>query len=393
MPSYNEGTKFFAMEFVLNSNQFLVPLWLVILLAVSIPFIITYVSIPTILTVSHKLNLYERLNGRTSHEGKVPSLGGVAIFAAMVITGSLLASQSSVYRYQYILGAMAILFFIGLKDDLLVLDPRKKLFAQLLAVGIVVVLGNLRITTFNGFANINEIPYLVSVLFTMFVFVVIINGFNLIDGIDGLAAGVTVVVSLTFGIWFAVTGHLEYALVPFALAASMIAFLRFNVFSRTKKIFLGDTGSLSIGLIVAVVAVKYLELAPATSGNVASAAPAMAFGILIIPLFDTLRVFLLRILEGGSPFSADRKHIHHNLLDLGFSHISATSIIISVNLLMIGLVFLLQGIGNLKLLAVILVLASGLSYITANMLHRQRLKRVPFQQMQVTHIAKRRVAS
>jgi UDP-N-acetylmuramyl pentapeptide phosphotransferase/UDP-N-acetylglucosamine-1-phosphate transferase len=381
------------MEFVLNSNQFLVPLWLVILLAVSIPFIITYISIPTILTVSHKLGLYETLNGRTSHEGKVPSLGGVAIFAAMVITGSLLASQSSVYRYQYILGAMAILFFIGLKDDLLVLDPRKKLFAQLLAVGIVVVLGNLRITTFHGFANIHEVPYLVSVLFTMFVFVVIINGFNLIDGIDGLAAGVAVVVTLTFGIWFAVTGHLEYALVPFGLAASMIAFLRFNVFSRTKKIFLGDTGSLCIGLIVAVVAVKYLELAPATSGNVASTAPAMAFGILIIPLFDTLRVFSLRILEGGSPFSADRKHIHHNLLDLGFSHITATSIIIGVNLLMIGLVFLLQGIGNIKLLAVLLVLASGLSYITANTLHRRRLKHVPFQQMQVTHILKRRAAS
>jgi UDP-GlcNAc:undecaprenyl-phosphate GlcNAc-1-phosphate transferase len=381
------------MEFVLNSNQFLVPLWLVILLAVSIPFIITYISIPTILTVSHKLGLYETLNGRTSHVGKVPSLGGVAIFAAMVITGSLLASQSSVYRYQYILGAMAILFFIGLKDDLLVLDPRKKLFAQLLAVGIVVVLGNLRITTFHGFANIHEISYLASVLFTMFVFVVIINGFNLIDGIDGLAAGVTVVVSLTFGIWFAVTGHLEYALVPFGLAASMIAFLRFNVFSRTKKIFLGDTGSLCIGLIVAVVAVKCLEFAPATSGNVASAAPAIAFGILIVPLFDTLRVFSLRILEGGSPFSADRKHIHHNLIDLGYSHVTATSIILGVNLLMIGLVFLLQGIGNLKLLAILLVLASGLSYIPANMLQRRRLKQVPFRQMQITHIVKRRAAS
>lgn len=381
------------MEVILNSTLFSVPVWLVILFAVAIPFFITYISIPTIITVSHKLGLYERLNGRTSHHGKVPSLGGVAIFAALVIAGSLLASHSSVYRFQYILGAMAILFFTGVKDDLLVLDPRKKLFAQLLAVGIVVVLGNLRITSFHGFANIHEIPYLVSVLFTMFVFVVIINGFNLIDGIDGLAAGVAVVVSVTFGIWFALTGHFEYALVPFGLAASLIAFLRYNLFSRSKKIFLGDTGALCIGLIVGVVSVKYLEFAPTASGNVASAAPAIVFGILIVPLFDTLRVFMLRIFEGGSPFSADRKHIHHKLLDLGNSHAAATSMIIGANLLMVGVVFLLQGLGNILLLAIVLVLASGLSYAPVYMLKRRRLNQVPVKRMQITHIVKRMAAS
>jgi UDP-GlcNAc:undecaprenyl-phosphate/decaprenyl-phosphate GlcNAc-1-phosphate transferase len=381
------------MEIILNSTLLSVPVWLIILFVVAIPFFITYISIPTIITVSHRLGLYERLNGRTSHHGKVPSLGGVAIFAALVITGSLLASHSSVYQFQYILGAMAILFFTGVKDDLLVLDPRKKLFAQLLAIGIVVVLGNLRITTFHGFANIHEVPYLVSVLFTMFVFVVIINGFNLIDGIDGLAAGVAVLVSVTFGVWFALTGHFEHALVPFGLAASLIAFLRYNVFSRTRKIFLGDTGALCIGLIVAVVSVKYLEFASTGSENIASAAPTMVFGILIVPLFDTLRVFVLRIIEGGSPFKADRKHIHHKLLDLGSSHVAATSMIIGANLLIVGLVFLLQGLGNIKLLAIVLVLASGLTYIPVKMLQRRRLKQIPVKQMQVTHLAKRMAAS
>ena len=321
------------------------------------------------------------LNGRTSHIGKVPSLGGVAIFAALVITGSLLASQTSVYRFQYILGALAILFFTGVKDDLLILDPRKKLIAQLIAIGIVVVLGNLRITNFHGFANINELPYLVSVLFTMFLFVVVINGFNLIDGIDGLAAGVAVVVSLTFGIWFAANGRYNYAILPFGLTASLLAFLRYNVFSRRRKIFLGDTGALCIGLIVAVVTVKFLEFEHASVSHNIASAPAVAFGVLIVPLFDTLRVFVLRIFGGDSPFTADRKHIHHCLLDLNMSHQAATSMIIGVNILMIGLVFLLQGLGNLLLLVIIFAVASLFSYIPVYLLSKRREQSIPVKRL------------
>ncbi len=371
------------MEFVLNSNPFFVPWWLLLTLVFGLPFLITYVSIPTILTVSHKLKLYERLNGRTSHDGNVPSLGGVAIFAGLVVTGSLLAPQVSIYKFQYILGAMVILFFTGIKDDLLILDPRKKLLAQLLAIGIVVVLGNLRITNFHGFANINELPYLVSVLFTMFLFVVVINGFNLIDGIDGLSAGVAVVVSLTFGIWFAAIGRPEYAIVPFGLSATLLAFLRFNVFSRRRKIFLGDTGALCIGLIVGVVTVKFLEFEHASVSHHIASAPAVAFGVLIVPLFDTLRVFVLRIFGGDSPFTADRKHIHHRLLDLNMSHLAATSMIIGVNILMIGLVFLLQGLGNLLLLVIIFTVASIFSYIPVYLHSKWRERRIPVKRLNI----------
>ncbi len=371
------------MDFVLNSHSLFVPWWLLLVLVFALPFIITYISIPTILTVSHKLKLYERLNGRTSHNGNVPSLGGVAIFAGLVVTGSLLAPQASVYKFQYILGALVILFFTGIKDDLLILDPRKKLLAQLLAIGIVVVLGNLRITNFHGFANISELPYLVSVMFTMFLFVVVINGFNLIDGIDGLAAGVAVVVSLTFGIWFTAIGRHEYAMVPFGLSATLLAFLRFNVFSRRRKIFLGDTGALCIGLIVGVVTVKFLEFEHASASHNIASAPAVAFGVLIVPLFDTLRVFVLRIFGGESPFTADRKHIHHRLLDLNLSHLAATSMIIGVNILMIGLSFLLQGLGNLMLLVIIFAVASLFSYIPVYLLSKRRERSIPIKRLNI----------
>jgi len=364
------------MEIAFNQFVLNIPVWIEISLGFIIAAAITYFSIPTILTVSHKLGLYERKNGRGSHQGQIPTLGGVAIFASVVVTGAVFVDQSILRELQYVLGALAILFFVGIKDDLLVLDPKKKLIAQILAAAIVVILGNIRITSFHGFMGITEIPYIVSVLFSVFVYIVIINGFNLIDGIDGLSAGIATIVALTFGTWFILTGQYAFAIVPFALSGSLIAFIRYNVFSQTRKIFLGDTGALSIGLLIAVVAVKFLEFDhnPAQPFAVKSS-PAVAVGILIVPLFDTLRVFTLRVLRGESPFHADRRHIHHRLLDLGCSHLKATLIIAGVNVFFISLVFMLQSLGNLNLLLILISLASVFSYIPVFLLQRPFARR------------------
>lgn len=337
-----------------------------------IAFLITWYAIPTIVSVAHAKMLYDVPNGRTSHVKATPMLGGVAIFAGLVISTIIFSVVGFGYELKYIIGGLTILFFFGIKDDILILDPKKKLAAQIGAALLLTVLGDIRITNLHGFVGIHEIAYLYSVCFTVFLFIVITNGFNLIDGVDGLASGIGIITSLTFGFWFALSGHTSYGVMCFALSGSLIAFFYYNVFSRKNKIFLGDTGSLILGLALAVFTIRFMEYQiNATGAFAVVSTPAVTFGLLIVPLFDTLRVFTLRILQGRSPFSADRLHIHHRLLEMDFSHIQVTLIMIGVNLFFIGLSIALQFIGNINLILVQLSLSLAGTFVMMRVLRRK----------------------
>jgi len=234
-------------------------------------------------------------------------------------------------------------------------SPRAKLIAELLAIAIVVILGNIRVSSFHSFLGINELPYFVSILFTFIMFIVIINGFNLIDGIDGLSAGVGILTISSLGIWFIMIGYFSYAVFCFSAVGALIAFTRFNVFGKqNKKIFLGDTGSLILGMMVTIFAIKFLESSlTETVASIFESAPSIIICMLIIPLIDTLRVFTLRILVGTSPFKADRFHTHHKLLLHGFSHLKITLIILAFNLFVIIFSVLLRNLGNIKVLLIV----------------------------------------
>jgi UDP-N-acetylmuramyl pentapeptide phosphotransferase/UDP-N-acetylglucosamine-1-phosphate transferase len=236
----------------------------------------------------------------------------------------------------------------------------------------------MRIDSFHGVLGIYEIPYVASILFTVFVFIVIINGINLIDGIDGLAAGVSILISFTMGLWFLLSEIIPYAIMCFIMVGSLSAFFYFNVFGKNNKIFLGDAGSLIVGMAIAVFTINFLENQPGFLDFVAvGTSPAIAFGILIIPLFDSLRVFILRLSQGRSPFSADRQHLHHILLDLGFPHLNATLMLISANLFFILLSLVLQPINNSVVLIILqITLATGLSYMATRLLRRKREKSI-----------------
>ena len=182
---------------------------------------------------------------------------------------------------------------------------------------------------------------------TFILFLALINSFNLIDGIDGLSSGVGIITSLFFGIGFLLNHHMSYAIMSFILATSLIAFFIYNVFGKENKIFLGDTGSMLIGYLLSIFAVRFLNFESATTVfDPDLSTPAVMLCVLIVPLFDTARVFMLRMLRGKSPFAADRSHIHHRLLDISGSHIKATSIILSVNLLFIAIALIFRNIGN-----------------------------------------------
>lgn len=337
--------------------------WTVIILGFFVAFAVTWYVIPSIVHTSVIKNLGAVSNGRTSHKNPTPTLGGIAVFAGFVFSSVLIAGTFFDLDLMYLICGMAIILFIGIKDDILIVDPWKKLVAQIIAGGIVIIFADIRIDNFYGLFGISQIPYLVSVAFSGFVFLVIINGLNLIDGIDGLASGTGILVSSLLGSWFWLAGNNADAALCFTLGGSLLAFLYFNVFSRKNKLFLGDTGSLLTGFLLSIFAFRVFQLNKvASDAYFINSVPAVVFGILILPLFDTLRVFSIRILQGKSPFTADRQHIHHLMLQLGFSHIQATVILLSVNILFIALDILLQGIGVFYLLLFNIVLASLLSY-------------------------------
>lgn len=337
--------------------------------------IITYVSIPTLVKVAKAKGLYDVPGIRKSHSNNIPTLGGVAIFASLLITYSIFIDVGSATELKYLFAAITLIFFVGIKDDILVIAPDKKLVGELFAAIVIVYLGDLRITSLHGFFGIHEIPYWISFFLSIFVIIVVLNGMNLIDGIDGLASGVGIVASITFGAWFYLSGNIPYTILTLGVIGALLAFIRYNIYRGRYKIFMGDTGSLIIGLLLAVMAIKFNQMnISADISYKLYSSPAVSFGVLIVPLFDTLRVFIIRLARGKSPFKADKNHVHHRLLRLGFTHLGASSRIILINIAFILFVFTFDTVGILDMMLIILTAATVLSYLPMLIL-RYQLKR------------------
>lgn len=349
--------------------------YLLVLFSLLVSFFIVFISIPSIVTVAYTKKLFDEPGQRKSHQGRIPNLGGVAIFAGIIITTGLFANFGTSGELMPVLIAMVVIFFIGIKDDILIIAPAKKLYGELLAALIVVVIGNIRFTSLHGFLGINEIDYIPSILLTGFVVVVLTNAFNLIDGIDGLASSIGIVVSLTFGLWFMLAGFTNYAILSATLMGCLMAFFGFNVFGKKNKIFMGDTGSLILGLIMSILVIKFNEANIGYKGiYTIKSAPAVSFGILIVPLFDTIRVFVLRIIRGQSPFHPDKNHLHHRVLKLGLSHIESTALIAIVNILFIIMVLTCQSAGLLFLMFLNLAVASFFAILTEFLIRKHNIR-------------------
>jgi len=353
---------------------------LLVLLSVATAFVVTYFSIPSIIAVARAKHLYDEPNGRTSHLVSTPTLGGMGIYAGIIIASMIFVDIANMGFIQYIIAGSIVMFFIGLKDDILAIAPFKKLLGQIIAASIIIDLGGIRFTHLHGFMGIGEINYVSSALISLFVIIVTINAFNLIDGIDGLASGIGMLVVGFFGTWFFMVGHHELAVLAASVFGALLAFFRFNVFSRRNKIFMGDIGSLTLGFFVAVLLIRFNEININQNGPWAiSAAPVVSFGVLILPMFDTLRVFFIRIFKGKSPFKADKQHVHHRLLALGNTHIRASLILIGFNAFFIAIALLLQNLNIYLLGFVILLLATLFSYLPVVLIKKQstRLKEKP----------------
>lgn len=326
---------------------------------------IAWYAIPIIIKVASIRNLTDAPGPRKIHKKDIPTLGGIGIYGGFAV-GFLLAIDGNMEGVSYFTVATLILFFIGLKDDLITLDPRKRLIGELIAIVIMIYFTDIRLTSFHGFMGINSIPVWLTYVTTIFIMVVIINSMNLIDGIDGLAAATGIIASVTFGIWFWLSGDFGYVIMAAALTGVLTTFLMFNISKGKNKIFMGDTGSLVIGFILAVMTIRFNEINNGMNifYNLKSS-PAVSIGILIVPLFDTLRVFTIRILHGLNPFKADNRHIHHIMLRAGYSHRMATFYLSVAHIFIIALAFLLDPIGIIWLSLVLLLactILTGLVY-------------------------------
>ncbi|MDC0230448.1 undecaprenyl/decaprenyl-phosphate alpha-N-acetylglucosaminyl 1-phosphate transferase [Aureispira] len=329
-------------------------------------FLITYFATPSIIRIAEEKNLVDEPGERGSHSKSVPTLGGLGIFAGLIFSITFwipfnLETQLGHSPLQYILCSFIVIFLIGAKDDIIPLTASKKFAGQIFAAFLLVYFAKIQLTSLYGICGINEIPDIAGVPLSMLTIIVIINAFNLIDGINALSGTIGCIVCFTFGCWFILMGNLDLAILAASLTGALIAFLRYNL---SAEIFMGDTGSLLIGLTASILAISFIQenLEYVNEWSVQSA-PAVAIGVLIVPLFDTFRVFTLRIIKGRSPFSPDRTHIHHLLLDLGFSHLPATAILGIVNLIFIGISFQLQFVGTLELGILLLFLAIVLTSI------------------------------
>lgn len=326
-------------------------------------FLLTFYTIPTVVKISRRKNLMDEPGARSSHLRKIPNLGGISMFYSLAVCASIYAFELF-EMYKFLFASLVILLYIGVMDDIVVMRAYKKLFAQIVVTSLMVIGSDVRIRSFFGLFGIYELNYFFSVAMSIFTFIVLINAFNLIDGIDGLAGGYSILCSAMFGISYYRLGEYNYPLVVLSgvIIGSVIGFLYFNLSNyRNNKIFMGDTGSMILGFLLAFTAICFIDIfidkkLPEIPRYYLQSAPAIAMAILILPIIDTLNVFMIRICNGKSPLVADKNHIHHSLLKLGLTHRRSTTYILMYYLFIVSVAYFYRHINVNVLLLIIVIL-------------------------------------
>ncbi|MCU7614806.1 undecaprenyl/decaprenyl-phosphate alpha-N-acetylglucosaminyl 1-phosphate transferase [Chryseobacterium sp. GMJ5] len=333
-------------------------------------FLITYFSIPTIIKISKRKNLMDEPSVRSSHLRRIPNLGGIAMFYSIGICASAMAYELFDI-YKFLFASMVILLYVGVMDDIVVMRAYKKLVAQIIVSGLIVIGSDIRIRNLFGIFGIYEIHYWLSVIFSIVTFIILINAFNLIDGIDGLAGGYSLICSALFGISYYRLGEYNYPLVILSviIIGTVLAFLYYNLSNyRATKIFMGDTGSMLLGFLLAFTGICFIDIfidkkLPGIPRYYLQSAPVIAVAILILPIVDTLNVIIVRLYHKKSPFDADKNHIHHKLLRLNLTHRRSSFYIIGYYLIIVATAYYLRHINVNLLLLITLFLGFFGAYI------------------------------
>lgn len=319
--------------------------WVKMIIAAAAGFFVVYRSIPLLIKVAFVKNLYDKPDGeRKVHTDYITNLGGIALYLAIMTAFLFSGVANQMQGLSYFAGATFILFFTGLKDDLIGLSPKIKLIVELVACSALVWGMGLSITHFGGVLGLEQVPFWVGIPITFFTVIVVVNAYNLIDGIDGLAGGVAAIAGATLSFGFFMAGDIVFGVLGMLMAVVAIGYLFHNF--HPANIFMGDTGSLVFGFILAVMAVRFISLAGAHSfdaffGNSSVIIPIAA---LSIPLYDTISVFGRRMMRGQSPFTAVADHVHHTLLRVGWGQKHTVLYLYSVTIFIVVLSYLSSGL-------------------------------------------------
>ncbi|MFL5809351.1 MAG: glycosyltransferase family 4 protein [Flavisolibacter sp.] len=311
------------------------------ILAFVTAFVVAMIVMPPLIKLIHRFKLFDVPDLRKEHITPIPTMGGIASCAGMAVACAFWYQFS---RDNFIISfffSIAVLFAIGIMDDLKNLSARYKLGIQL-GVALLIAFSGVRITSFNGLFGIDELPVSAQYTFTILAIAGITNAFNLIDGIDGLAGGLGFMSLVMLGLFLTLSGDTNNAIIAFALGGGLLGFLYYNF--NPARIFMGDTGSLVLGFVISVLCIKLIQLNTGIASPILPHVPVFAMSIVAIPVFDTLRVFALRTWSGRSPFSPDKNHIHHLLSNNGWSHSFTSKMICGVHAAVLIVGYLLKGV-------------------------------------------------
>ncbi|UII27943.1 undecaprenyl/decaprenyl-phosphate alpha-N-acetylglucosaminyl 1-phosphate transferase [Fulvivirga maritima] len=347
-----------------------------ILLAIATSFIITFLVIPVIIKYSKKKSkLLDTPGRRKIHKKITPSMGGIGIFSGFFVALLVWLPLEGFEYFKYILAGTGIIFLVGMRDDIVPLRPLNKLIGQLIASSIVVLFSGVRLHSLYGLFGINELNEVASYLLTIFTFIVVTNSFNLIDGLDGLAGTIATIALGSFGIWFYLIDQPWVALLALSVAGAVVAFLTFNW--EPSKIFMGDTGALVLGFLFSVLVITFIDAnynLPVDSPFRFRASITSGICVVIIPLFDTLRIFILRLSKKQSPFAPDKNHIHHALMRLGMKHSQTALALGFLNIVYILLAIICMNVKDAVLLPILIIFSVVLS-LTLDFLIIRKLNR------------------
>jgi len=322
-------------------------------------FLLVYFMIPKISWIIQSRNLQDKPNMRSSHAKATPTMAGIAFFLTIILTTFFIQKFDTDTVGINLIASLTLMFMVGIKDDLVVSTPRAKLITEIVAILFLLFSEELKIDSFHGFLGFYEIPIILSYAITILVMLTIINAFNLIDGIDGLASIVAISIFSIFSLIFYATGNYYHFLICLSFIGILLAYLTYN-FSSTKKIFMGDTGSLIIGFVIGFFALKYLSMDVSNFSHYTLRPQntlIVLVAILWIPLFDLLRIIILRVYNKKNPFYPDRNHAHHILIDAGLSHIETALLMGFSNYMLVILIIWLSSFWNsIQMTAVLMAL-------------------------------------
>jgi UDP-N-acetylmuramyl pentapeptide phosphotransferase/UDP-N-acetylglucosamine-1-phosphate transferase len=323
-------------------------------------FVVASLVTPILISVLHKMNIGDKPGGRKIHKIFIPSMGGIGFVLAAFVALTIWGWQFPIPDIRYLIGAISLMFFVGLRDDMVELKATHKLISQLVAVTLVVVMADIRIHNLHGFLGIGELDLFISYGFSAFVLLALTNAFNLIDGLDGLAGTSASLVLIVLGFWFTAQGLESYALLSFVFLGGIMAFLFYNWYPA--KIFMGDTGSLTLGFVLGTLIIAFMETnASLPEGASWKFEPIFSAGItlMIFPLYDMARVFAKRIMKGKGPMTPDKGHVHHFLMRMGLEHNQVTIILLGVQVFFISMLFFFQNFSDhfvLPIISVVVIL-------------------------------------